>query len=145
MKINFTKEHYSKMQELLLGMLMGNHTVETNLGQPLNVVELLHTTTVNTLNRIRLNLKSKVKNLEDQDEWTQGTVHKQKLDSLKEQAELVNLIIGYKRFKLEADEIKRKKETLKAHIARMKEEAKTPEERLKEMEEELAKLEDPQF
>ena len=145
MKINFTQEHYTKMQKLLLGMLMGNHTIDTKFGQVLNAVELLHTTTINTLNSIRLNLGNQIKRLEEQDEWTQGTVHQQKLDELKESKELINLIIGYKRWLLEAEEIRKKKEELKERIAEMKEAQKTPEDRLKEAEEELAKLEDPKF
>ena len=145
MKINFTQEHYTKMQELLLGMLMGNHTIETKFGQSLNAVELLHTTTINTLNSIRLSLKKQAQDIEEQDEWTQNAVQQQKLNDLKASAELVNLIIGYKRWLLEAEETKKKKENLMAKIAEMKEAQKTPEDRLKEAEEELAKLEDPQF
>lgn len=145
MKINFTQEHYDKMKELLHVMLMSNSTVENKFGQALDVVDLLHSTTIETLNSIRISLKNKIKRLEEQDEWTQGTVLQTKLNDLKSSCELVNLIIGYKRFKLEAEEVKRKKESLKEKIAQMKEAAKTPEDRLKEAEEELAKLEDPQF
>ena len=145
MKINFTKEHYAKMQELLLGMLMGNHEIETKLGTHLNAVELLHTVTINTLNSIRINLKNQIKKLEEQDEWTQGTLHQKKFDEFKKQAELVNLVIGYKRWLLEAEEVKKKKNSLKETIDRIKESQKTPEDRLKESEEELASLEDPQF
>ena len=145
MKINFTQEHFNKMQALLLEMLMGNHTIETKFGQSLNAVELLHTTTISTLNSIRLNLKRQIQNLEEQDEWTQGTVHQQKLNDLKASAELVNLVIGYKRFLLEAEETKKRKAELQEKIAEMKEAQKTPEDRLKEAEEELASLEDPQF
>lgn len=145
MKINFTQEHYAKMQELLLGMLMNNHVIYTKLGQPLNACELLHTTSIEGLNSMRINLENQINRLEKQDKWAQDTIHQQKLNDLKASAELVNLIVGYKRFKLEAEEIKRKKENLKEKIAKMKEEQKTPEDRLKEVEEELSKLEDPQF
>lgn len=145
MKINFTQEHYTKMQELLLGMLINNHVIYTKLGHPLNACELLHTTSIEGLNSMRINLKNQIKRLEEQDEWTQGTVHQTKLNDLKASCELVNLIIGYKRWLLEAEEMKRKKESLIEKITQMKEAAKTPEDRLKEAEEELASLEDPQF
>lgn len=41
-KVNFTKEHYAKMKELAFAMLVSNHTISTKLGQPLNIVELMH-------------------------------------------------------------------------------------------------------
>lgn len=140
MKINFTKEHYQKMCALLLDMLMNNGTIQTKLGQQLNVVELLHCTTINSLNEIRLSLTNVVRKIEDQDEWVEDN-HSERLDSLKAKKELVNLIIGYKRWSTEVRENQAKREALKLKIAQMKEAAKTPEDRLKEAEAELAALE----
>lgn len=140
MKINFTKEHYQKMCALLLDMLMNNGTIQTKLGQQLNVVELLHCTTINSLNEIRLSLTNAVRKIEDQDEWVEDN-HSERLDILKAKKELVNLIIGYKRWSTEVRENQAKREALKAKIAQMKEAAKTPEDRLKEAEAELAALE----
>ena len=145
MKINFTQEHFQRMQHLLLGMLLNNETINNKLGQPLNVVELLHTTSIQGLNGIRLSLGKQIENLENQDEWVASPVSQAKLENLKAAKELVNLIIGYKRYKLEAEEVSKKKAELVNRIAQMKEEAKTPEDRLKEAEAELAALESPSF
>lgn len=145
MKINFTQEHFNRMQAMLMQMLLSNETINNKLGQPLNVVELLHTTSVNGLNSIRLSLAKQIENLENQDEWVSSPVSQIKLDNLKAARETVNLIIGYKRHRAEVEEVKAKKEELKAKINQMKEEAKTPEDRLKEAEAELAALEDPNF
>lgn len=145
MKINFTQEHFQRMQSLLMGMLLNNETINTKLGQPLNVVELLHTTSINGLNGIRLSLAKQIENLENADEWVASPVSQAKLDNLKAAKETVNLIIGYKRYQLEAEETARKKAELMARIAQMKEEAKTPEDRLKEAEAELAALDNPSF
>lgn len=145
MKINFTQEHFQRMQHLLLGMLLNNETINNKLGQPLNVVELLHTTSIQGLNGIRLSLGKQIENLENQDEWVASPVSQAKLENLKVSKELVNLIIGYKRFQLEAEEVAKKKAELVNRIAQMKEEAKTPEDRLKEAEAELAALESPSF
>ena len=54
-KVNFTKEHYAKMQTLAFAMLVDNSTISTRMGQPLNIVELMHTQTINTLNRNSIN------------------------------------------------------------------------------------------
>lgn len=145
MKINFTQEHFQRMQSLLLGMLLNNETINNKLGQPLNVVELLHTTSINGLNSIRLSLAKQIENLENADEWVASPISQVKLDNLKAAKETVNLIIGYKRFQQEIAENNARKEELKAKIAQMKEEAKTPEDRLKEAEAELAALESPSF
>lgn len=145
MKINFTQEHFQRMRSLLMGMLLNNETINNKLGQPLNVVELLHTTSINGLNSIRLNLAKQIENLENADEWVASLVPQAKLDNLKAAKETVDLIIGYKRYQLEVEETAKKKSDLMAKIAQMKEEAKTPEDRLKEAEAELAALENPSF
>lgn len=145
MKINFTQEHFQRMQSLLMQMLLNNEVISNKLGQPLNVVELLHTTSIQGLNSIRLSLAKQIENLENADEWVAPSVSQNKLNSLKTAKETVNLIIGYKRFQLEVAENMVKRDELKAKIAQMKEEAKTPEDRLKEAEAELAALENPDF
>lgn len=145
MKINFTVEHFQRLQQLLLSMLLSNDVVVNKFGQPLNVVELLHVTSIQGLTNIRLNLTKQIENLENQDEWIVSPTTQVKLENLKESKELVNLIIGYKRSMQEIAENNAKKAELKAKIAQMKEEAKTPEDRLKEAEAELAAIESPSF
>lgn len=139
-KINFTKEHFDKMCYFATTMLLENGTITTKMGQTLNVVELLHTTTINTLNAIRLGLVKRIENLENQDEWVASAQSQLELDKAKAQKEFINLIIGYKRYRLEVEETAKKKMSLMAKIAKMKEEAKTPEDRLKEAEAELSAL-----
>lgn len=145
MKINFTQEHFQKMQALLLEMLLNNETIPSKMGTPLNVVDILHTTTINSLNEIRLNLAKQIEKYEQADEWVQTNHNQAKLERLKASKELVNLVIGYKRLQLEVAENSKKKEELKAKIAEMKEAQKTPEDRLKEAEAELAALEAENF
>lgn len=144
-KINFTQDHFAQMQHLLLGMLMSNTTITTKLGGELNVVELLHTTTINTLNSIRLSLSKHIENLESKDEWIADNASQEALDKAKAQKELVNLIIGYKRYMLEREETKRKKAALEAKLAELKESQKTPEDKIEELEAELAGLDSTDF
>lgn len=144
-KINFTQDHFAQMQHLLLGMLMSNTTVTTKLGGELNVVELLHTTTINTLNSIRLSLSKHIENLESKDGWIADNTSQEALDKAKTQKELVNLIIGYKRYMLEREETKRKRAAIEAKLAELKESQKTPEDKIKELETELAGLDSTDF
>lgn len=103
-KINFTKEHYVKMKELAFAMLVANEAITTKMGQPLNIVELMHTQTINTLNGIRLAITKQIEDLEKQDEWVATDYQQEKLEALKRRKELVNLIIGWKRHNMEVAE-----------------------------------------
>ena len=144
-KINFTQEHFEKLKAYAVEMLFTQETVTTKLGQTLNIVELLHTTTINTLNGIRLQLAKEIEAIENQDEWVSGEVSQRKLDSLKAKKELVNLIIGYKRFIQEQAEIARERASLEAELVRLKESQKTPEDKIKEIESKLETLEATTF
>ena len=140
MKINFTKDHMSRLLDLADEALFNKTTVFTKLGQPLNIYELLHTTSINQLNEIKNNLSKKIEKAEESDEWVQPD--NDKLQSMKDTKELVNLIIGWKRYNLELTENELKKEELSKKLAELKESTKTPEDRIKEIEAQLKELEE---
>lgn len=144
-KVNFKKEHFAKLQNLAMSMLFTNDVVTTKMGTPLNIVELLHTTTIGTLNDIRVSLGKAIEKLEDQDEWVATEDTQTKLDTLKLKKELVNLIIGYKRFTLENEDNARKKAALTAKLKELEESQKTPEDRINELKSEIAALDNEEF
>lgn len=139
-KINFTKEHKAKMEALLLAMLMANRTISTKMGQPLDAGDLLHTTTINTLNDIRINLDSQIAKREKTDEWVETDYNQRVLEQLRADRELVNLVIGYKRKKQELADNKAKKEALTSQLAQLEESQKTPEDKIKELKAQLAEI-----
>ena len=138
MKINFTKEHFSKLVNLVAQAAMNNVTIPTKMGQQLNIVELLHTTSITTLNNIKAALTQKIRNIEDRDEWIEAD--SDALEEIKAQKELVNLIVGWKRWKMEMDENRREKAELTKKLADLKESTKSPEDKIKEMEAKLAAM-----
>ena len=138
MKINFTKQHYQDLVNLVAQAAMNHVVINTKMGQPLDIVALLHTTSINTLNDIKASLVKKIRGIEDRDEWIDADTVV--LDTLKGQKELVNLIVGWKRWKMEIEENRKKKENLTKKLAELKESTKTPEDRIKEMEAELAAM-----
>ena len=140
MKINFTKDHMSRLLDLADEALFDKTMVFTKLGQPLNIYELLHTTSINQLNEIKLGLAKKIEKAESADEWI--APDNDKLQSMKDTKELVNLIIGWKRYNLELTENELKKEELSKKLAELKESQKTPEDRIKEIEAQLKELEE---
>ncbi len=143
MKINFTKEHYAKLKELVVEALFDGEIFRTKLGQILNVYELIHTVSINQLNEIKNSLADKIQKLEGKDEWVE--VDTSEFEKIKSQKELVNLIIGYKRFNFEKNEIDFKRRVLSEKLAELKESQKTPEDRIKEIEEELESLDNEDF
>ena len=144
-KINFTKDHFNKMLSMAAAMLVNNEMVLTKMGQPLNIVELMHTTTIGTLMDIKKSLSKKIENLEDQDEWVESNTNQVNLTRYKNQKELVNLIIGWKRFMLEASEAAKRKQELESKLKELKDSQKTPEDKIKEIEAELASMQEPDF
>lgn len=140
MRINFTKDHMSRLLDLADAALFDKTVIFTKLGQPLNIYELLHTTSINQLNEIKLSLAKKIEKAESADEWV--APDNDKLQSMKDAKELVNLIIGWKRYNLELTENKLKKEELTKKLAELKESQKTPEDRIKEIESQLKELEE---
>ena len=83
MKINFKPEHYARMKELAYKMLEDNEIVLTRFGAPLNIVELMHTQSINTLNNIRLEINKSIERLENQDEWTSSEETQATISSLR--------------------------------------------------------------
>lgn len=144
MKINFTKDHFEKLKELLSIMLLNNETVNNRLGMPVNVVELVHTTSLNSLNDMRNALKKTVEKAESVDEWVSSFISQEKVNKLRRQIETIYLIIGYKRYQMELADLNNKREELTEKLNKMKEEAKTPEERIIEVQNELDNLEIPE-
>ena len=140
MKINFTRQHFERLKELAFALLINNETIPTRLGGQLNIVELLHTLTVGSLNGIRLALGKQIEAVENKDEWVADDNQQKQLESLKNKKELVNLIIGWKRYKLEKEETRRKQAELKKQLQTLKESQKTPEDKIKELEAQLSEL-----
>ena len=141
-KINFTKEHYAKMKELAFDMLVSNEAIMTKMGQLLNIAELMHTQTIGTLNGIRLAITKQIEDLEKQDEWVATDYQQEKLESFKRKKELVNLIIGWKRYNIEVEEAKAKKAELEKQLKNLKESQKTPEDKIREIKEQLQAIDD---
>lgn len=144
-KINFTKEHLERLKELATKALFGNVSVMTKMGSPLTVHEMLHTTTIDTLKGIKSGLAKKITNLEEEDEWVKDNNQQTRLEEAKFMKELVNLIIGYKRFNLEKAARDMEKKQLKEELDKLKESQKTPEDKIKEIEEKLKDLESEDF
>ena len=139
-KINFTNENKSRLEELATKFLFGNLPIQGPMGTSMRVADLLHNTSVNSLVSMNSHLKKQIASMSDLDEWSCTDADTWKLERLKETQELVSLVIGYKKWLAEQEEISEKKAVLAAQIDSLKESQKTPAERIAELEKQLADL-----
>ena len=138
MKINFTKEHFAKLKELAAQALFEGTVIRTKMGSPLNIFELVHCTSVNQLNEIKNSLAKQIEKIETCDEWTNPD--NDKIEGLKANKEMVNLIIGWKRYNFELAENERRIAEIDKQLNDIDEATKTPEDKKKELLAEKAKL-----
>jgi hypothetical protein len=139
-KVNFTTENKSRLEELATKFLFGNLPIQGPIGTSMRVEDLLHNTSVNSLVTMNSHLKKQIASMSDLDEWSCTDADTWKLERLKETQELVSLVIGYKKWLAEQEEIADKKAVLAARIDALKESQKTPAERIAELESQLANL-----
>lgn len=139
-KINFTTENKSRLEELATKFLFGNLPIQGPIGTSMRVEDLLHNTSVNSLVSMNAHLKKQIASMSDLDEWSCTDADTWKLERMKETQELVSLVIGYKKWLAEQEELSEKKAALAAQIDSLKESQKTPAERIAELEKQLADL-----
>lgn len=139
-KINFTTENKSRLEELATKFLFGNLPIQGPMGTSMRVGDLLHNTSISSLVSMNSHLKKQIASMSDLDEWSCTDADTWKLERLKESQELVSLVIGYKKWLVEQEEISEKKAALAAQIDSLKESQKTPAERIAELESQLANL-----
>lgn len=141
-KINFTKDHQVKLWNGINISVLNNKFFNTPMGGTATIQELLHQTTVNTLVQMKQSLDKKITAKESADEWSMTDEEQKKLTELKADSDLINLVIGWKKYVAYQNEIAQKKAELDKMIDELKESQKTPEDKLKELEAARAALDE---
>ena len=138
-KVNFTKEHQEKLDQFILKMWKEDIVVFNTMNVPINICDLKELTP-NILNNLKLTYDKKIQSLESRDEWVDP--ENDKIDLYRFIREGLNLLVGYKRKKIQIAENEAKKRQLDKTIAELREAQKTPEDKLKELEAERAALDE---
>ena len=141
-KINFTKDHQVKLFNAVNLAVFNNRFFNTPMGGTATIQTLLHQTTVNTLVSMKQALDKKIVAKESADEWSMTDEEQKKLTAMKADSELINLVIGWKKYIAYQNEIAQKKADLDKMIDELKESQKTPEDKLKELEAARAALDE---
>lgn len=140
MKINFTQEHQQRLNELLLKFLLLGTIFEGIIGTTMNVFQLLHEVSVSTLQNMYANIKRQIEKINSLDTWSLTRHQENKLKNLEEMAELVNLLIGYKRYKDQLLQEENKIKELKKQYKQLKQSSLTPEEQMNSLEKTIKEL-----
>lgn len=137
-KINFTKEHKTVLISAIANSVLNNEVFIGNLGTAYTVNDLINNTTINTLRQLRAGIAKKIASLQI-DDWGDNP-NQDKIDVLKKQDELINLIIGYRLHEIELAEVAKEKKNLEEQIAVLKDSEKSPAQKIAELEEKLANI-----
>lgn len=139
-KINFTEVHFQELCTLANKFLFQGSAFKGPVGQILTVYDLIHTTTVDSLIKMKSSLEKTIAKSEDVDDWTASTEDVLKQQLLKQKGRFIYLLIGYKRYTLEQESIALEKAKLTKQLNELKESQKTPEEKIKELEDQINSL-----
>ena len=130
----FTKTHFDNLSQLIIEALFKDKTFYNNLNMPITVYDLVNNTTINSLTSMYSKALRKLNEVEQQNEWKETDT-----TELIKTTQLLNLLIGYKTY---SNEVKKKdkekekeKKLLEEKLNTLKEASKSPEEKIKEIEE----------
>lgn len=138
--INFTEQHKTELQQLIFDAVTKRWQVSNKLGMVFDVMDIFHTCTIQTLRSIRKELTNKLNAFED-DEWSDKSIQdNEKIEYYNKSIKLVNLVIGYRLWKQEQYDLESKKAALELKLQVLKENQKTPEEKIAELEKEINDL-----
>lgn len=126
----FTKTHFDNLSQLIIEALFKDKTFYNNLNMPITVYDLVNNTTINSLTSMYSKALRKLNEVEQQNEWKETDT-----TELIKTTQLLNLLIGYKTYSNEVKERKEKKKLLEKKLNTLKEASKSPEEKIKEIEE----------
>lgn len=139
--INFTEQHKTELQQLIFDAVTKRWQVSNKLGMVFDVMDIFHTCTIQTLRSIRKELTNKLNQFED-DEWSDKSIQDdEKIAYYNMSIKLINLTIGYRLWQQEQYDLESKKAALELKINLLKEDQKTPEQKIAELEDELSKIE----
>jgi viroplasmin and RNaseH domain-containing protein len=141
-KINFTESDLNNLRTLIADFVLGDITFKGQLGNVIFVHDLIHNTSINSLRKIFTNLSNIAKNQQTQVlRWDSKDEDDQKTELLKKQINFVELLIGYKIFLAQNEDIEAQKLRIQEQIARVESSTKTPEDIIKELKDQLVELE----
>jgi cell division protein FtsB len=144
-KIKFTKAHLKELKELFVKISMKGKALQGKFAaNSLNPYELLHNTQVTTLNSLRSGLKKEIEAYEaENDEFTVSEGQNRKNEEKKDWARYLYLLIGYKRWKEQEADNRKKLSEKRAELKKLEDDNKSPAEKIKDLQKEIDDMAGP--
>jgi uncharacterized protein (DUF342 family) len=139
-KVNFTTEHMGRLKVLALLFLMAGTIFKGAISTSLNVFQLIHDTTVNSLRTLYTNLEKEIAGLKKLSKWDMNDYQQKRLTKLEEQLEFLDLLIGFKLYKEQVAENKKLIAAKKAELLELEDSMLKPEDRINKLKDELKEL-----
>lgn len=138
-KINFTEQHMSQLYDKIAYAVMNDIVVTGPMGQQYSAIDIVKNLTINSLRSLIKSLDKQINALSLDDEWVKNP-NEEAIKNLTFKREFVNLALGYKLAKEEEQKKEHELAVLNSKLEELKESQKTPEDRIKEIEDQIAAL-----
>jgi predicted nucleic acid-binding Zn-ribbon protein len=138
-KINFTDEHLANLRDKIATAVMNNIVINGPMGQQYSTIDIIHNLSINSLRTLIKLLDKQINALSLEDEWVENP-NEEAIKNFTFKRDFINLALGYK---LACEEEAKKEHQLNAlnsKLEALKESQKTPEDRIKEIEDQIAAL-----
>ncbi len=135
-----------ELEKLFLELAFSGKTLQGKFGSStLTAYDLLHNSSVSSLKNLHVNLKAEISKQEaNTDEWTTSSHEQSQLQLKKEWVEYVYMLIGYKRSEAQKEQDSATLKDLKNKLKELEESTATPEQKIKDLKEEISKYENKQ-
>jgi hypothetical protein len=143
-KINFTTENETRLKVLFVELGFTKEVLSGKFGaNTYTVWDVLHLLQLDTLEFLYNNLEKEIEVVQKKgrNKWLETNTATKKVEKLSKWYEFVDLVLGYKMYQAEVGKKASKLAEARAELKAMKEEVKTPAERIAEMEKQIEELE----
>jgi len=139
-KINFTPDHQAKLKALAMVFLFSGLLFKGAINTTLNVFQLIHDTSLNTLRTIYAFLEREIAALNKTTKWDMNDTQQRKLAKLQEQLEFIDLLIGYRLYQEQLKENRKLIAEKRQQLLELEDSILKPEDRINALRAELSLL-----
>lgn len=137
----FTASHLSELKEVYTELSFSGEVIDGPMGaNKLSPYDILHNSSISSLQNVYIRLKKNIEGKADLDEWSMSEYQQRQIKMMENWKQFVHLMIGYKKWQAENQSNAAKKRELTAKYKQLKEDLLTPEEKLLQIQAEIEAL-----
>ena len=137
----FTAAHLSELKEVYTELSFSGEVIDGPMGaNKLSPYDILHNSSISSLQNVYIRLKKNIEGKSDLDEWSMSEYQQRQIKMMENWKQFVHLMIGYKKWQAENQSNATKKRELSNKLKQLKEDLLTPEEKLRQLQAEIDAL-----